>query len=95
MVSVRLTRTSGNIDLLRPDGAVATLSPPGQPVRRITLGRRTLPECLADELHRLDPDEVYAETLTKGLALVETQHHNQSGPKKVVPSPAGEGENPS
>jgi glucose-6-phosphate dehydrogenase assembly protein OpcA len=95
MVSVRLTRTSGNIDLLRPDGAVATLSPPGQPGRRITLGRRTLPECLADELHRLDPDEVYAETLTRGLAMVETPHHNQSGPKKAVPPPAREGENPS
>ena len=71
MTSVRLTRGSGNIDLLRPDGAVATLSPPGQPVRRISLGRRELAECLADELHRLDPDEVYAQTLTKGLALID------------------------
>jgi len=95
MVSVRLTRTSGNIDLLRPDGAVATLSPPGQPVRRISLGRRTLPECLADELHRLDPDEIYAETLTKGLAMIEAPTHKQSGPKKAVPSPAREGESPS
>ena len=95
MVSVRLTRTSGNIDLLRPDGAVATLSPPGQPVRRISLGRRTLPECLADELHRLDPDEIYAKTLTKGLAMIEAPTHKQSGPKKAVPSPAREGESPS
>ena len=71
MMSVRLTRPSGNIDLLRPDGAVATLSPPGQPVRRISLGRRGLAECLADELHRLDPDEVYAETVTKGLAMLQ------------------------
>src|SRR5674476_3374 len=81
MVSVRLTRTSGNIDLLRPDGAVATLSPPGQPVRRISLGRRTLPECLADELHRLDPDEIYAGTLTRGLAMVKAPNHQQSGQK--------------
>ena len=72
MGSVRLTRESGNIDLLRCDGAVATLSPPGQPVRRISLGRRTLAECLADELHRLDQDDVYAETLTRGLALINT-----------------------
>jgi opcA protein len=71
MISVRLTRPSGNFDLLRPDGAVATLSPPGQPVRRISLGRRGLAECLADELHRLDPDEIYAETLTTGLAMIE------------------------
>jgi glucose-6-phosphate dehydrogenase assembly protein OpcA len=79
MTSVRLTRPCGDIDLLRPDGAVATLSPPGQPVRRISLGRRSLADCLADELHRLDPDEVYAETLTKGLALISpTQEESTS-----------------
>ena len=36
MVSVRLERRSGDIDLVRPDGVVATLVQPGQPVRRIT-----------------------------------------------------------
>lgn len=69
-VSVRLERRSGNIDLVRPDGAVATLAETGQPVRRISLDRRQLAECLAEELRRLDPDETYAETLTKGLAKV-------------------------
>jgi hypothetical protein len=29
---------------------------------------RQLPECLAEELRRLDDDEVYGEVLTKGLA---------------------------
>jgi glucose-6-phosphate dehydrogenase assembly protein OpcA len=72
MTSVRLTRPGGNTDILRPDGAVATLSPPGQPVRRISLGRRTTADCLADELHRLDPDETYAMTLTQGLAMIAT-----------------------
>jgi glucose-6-phosphate dehydrogenase assembly protein OpcA len=95
MVSVRLTRASGNIDLLRPDGAVATLSPPGQPLRRISLGRRTLSECLADELHRLDPDETYAETLTRGLAMIKAPNHQQSGPKKATPPSASSGESPS
>src|SRR4051812_823931 len=70
MVSVRLERRGGDIDLVRPDGVVATLVQPGQPVRRITLSRRQLAECLADELRRLDPDEIYAETLTKGLVRV-------------------------
>jgi glucose-6-phosphate dehydrogenase assembly protein OpcA len=78
MTSVRLTRACGDIDLLRPDGAVATLSPPGQPVRRISLGRRSLADCLADELHRLDPDEVYAETLTKGLSLVSQRQEEST-----------------
>lgn len=87
---VRLTRPSGDTDLFRPDGAVATLAPPGQPARRVSLARRDLAECLADELHRLDPDEVYAKTLTRGLAMI-------GGPKvKVSPTqrpgrPAEEG----
>jgi glucose-6-phosphate dehydrogenase assembly protein OpcA len=68
LTSVRLERRSGNIEIVRPHGSVATIAQPGQPVRRITLGRRELAECLADELRRLDPDEIYEETLTKGLA---------------------------
>ena len=70
VVSVRLERRSGNIELERPDGAVTTLARPGQPLRRISLARRQVSECLAEELRRLDPDEIYARTLTKGLAKV-------------------------
>jgi glucose-6-phosphate dehydrogenase assembly protein OpcA len=90
MTSVRLTRNSGDIDILRPDGAVATLSPPGQPVRRISLGRRTLAECLADELHRLDQDDIYAETLTRGLSKIEAPTRKLSGTRKTPP-PAAKG----
>ncbi|GAA1874247.1 glucose-6-phosphate dehydrogenase assembly protein OpcA [Lapillicoccus jejuensis] len=70
VVGVRLERSNGPIDLVRPDGTVATLSQPGQPDRRISLKRRGLAECLADELRRLDNDEVYAETLVTGLELL-------------------------
>ncbi|GAA2023095.1 hypothetical protein GCM10009740_10330 [Terrabacter terrae] len=68
IASVRLERESGPIDLVRPGDVVATLSQTGQPDRRINLPRRELPECLADELRRLDPDEAYAEALCKGVA---------------------------
>jgi glucose-6-phosphate dehydrogenase assembly protein OpcA len=95
VTSVRLTRPSGNTDLLRPDGAVATLSPPGQPVRRVSLARRELAECLADELHRLDPDEVYAQTLTKGLAMIEAPSRKPPGTKKAAAPAASEGVSPS
>jgi glucose-6-phosphate dehydrogenase assembly protein OpcA len=44
---------------------VAHLSRPGQPERRVALHRRETPELLAEELRRLDPDEVYAESLAQ------------------------------
>ena len=67
-VSVRLERGSGAIDLVRPvDGNTATLAQPGQPVRTLALAHRGDAECLADELRRLDPDEVYHDALVVGL----------------------------
>jgi glucose-6-phosphate dehydrogenase assembly protein OpcA len=63
MVSVRLERRSGPVELIRPDGRTGTLRQPGQPDRLIALARRTVPDCLAEELRRLDPDEIYAESL--------------------------------
>jgi glucose-6-phosphate dehydrogenase assembly protein OpcA len=54
----------GDIKITRPDGRTATLSWPGQTDRRVALHRRDTAELLAEELRRLDPDEVYAETLS-------------------------------
>jgi glucose-6-phosphate dehydrogenase assembly protein OpcA len=74
VVSVRLERASGAIDLVRPEeGDSATLLQPGQPDRSIALPHRSDPECLADELRRLDPDEVYAEVVTRGMKLLTGQ----------------------
>ena len=71
IISVRLERASGTVDLVRPqDGNTATLSQPSQPDRTIALAHRGDAECLADELRRLDPDEVYHEALTSGLRKV-------------------------
>ncbi|GAA2520181.1 glucose-6-phosphate dehydrogenase assembly protein OpcA [Rarobacter incanus] len=71
VTKVVLTRASGDIVISRPEGAVATLCQPDQPEHRISLPVRTLRECLAEELRRLDPDEVYGEVLTKGLARLD------------------------
>lgn len=74
LVSVSLERRSGSVDLRRPDGHVATLAVTGAPERRIALPRRSTSESLAEELRRLDHDEIYAEALIKGLPrLVHTQ----------------------
>ncbi|HEY0486580.1 MAG TPA: glucose-6-phosphate dehydrogenase assembly protein OpcA [Mycobacteriales bacterium] len=71
IVAVTLERRSGNIEMVRPDGRVATLTQPGQPERRVTLPRRGLAECLAEELRRLDADEVYRTALLKGLPRLD------------------------
>ncbi len=70
ITQVRLRRRSGTIVLDRPDGKTAVLAQPGQPEHRIAMPLRTLRECLVEELRRLDPDEVYGEVLTEGLARV-------------------------
>lgn len=90
VVSVRLDRPGGPIDLVRPDGTVATLSQPGQPDRRISLKRRGLAECVADELRRLDADEVYADTLCKGLATLTAARltASEAAAKGLAPSAA-------
>ncbi|MGH3840295.1 MAG: glucose-6-phosphate dehydrogenase assembly protein OpcA [Pseudonocardiaceae bacterium] len=54
-----LERRSGPVELVRPDGKVGTLRQPGQPDRRVPLRRRPVRDCLAEELRRLDPDEIY------------------------------------
>ena len=90
ITSVRLERRSGPVDLVRPDGsAVATLCHPGQPDRRIALKKRGLPECVADELRRLDADEVYAEVLTKGLPGLSAARltASEASSKGLAPSP--------
>lgn len=69
MHSVRLNRPSGPIELIRPDGKVGTLSQPGQPERLVALARRSLRECLTEELRRADADETYEQALT-GLKLI-------------------------
>ncbi|MFT3798837.1 glucose-6-phosphate dehydrogenase assembly protein OpcA [Microbacterium sp.] len=68
--SVRLTRASGDILLARSTEVDATLTQPGQPSHDIVLPRRTLRECLAEELRRLDPDLLYGRVITEGWELL-------------------------
>lgn len=70
ITKVVLERRSGPIVLDRPDGRIVTISQPGKPDRRVALPIRALNEALIEELRRLDPDEVYGDVLTRGLAKV-------------------------
>ena len=58
------------VELVRPDGKTVTIRQTGSPDQRLALPLRQLNECLAEELRRLDPDEVYGRVLTQGLAKV-------------------------
>lgn len=68
---VRLHRASGTIEIERIEDSApfAWLRQPDQPDHRVTLPRRNLQECLAEELRRLDPDEVFERVITRGLGL--------------------------
>jgi glucose-6-phosphate dehydrogenase assembly protein OpcA len=68
---VVLSRDGGDVELHRPGQDVAELHQPDQPVQHISLPRRGLRDCLAEELRRLDPDEVFGEVITEGLARTE------------------------
>lgn len=63
LVSVRMDRPSGPVELIRPDGRTGRLSQPGQPDRLVALPRREVRDCLSEELRRLDPDEIYRAAL--------------------------------
>ena len=91
IISVRLERASGTVDLVRPeDGSTSVLSQPGQPDRTLALPHRSDAECLADELRRLDPDEVYEDALTTGLATISATSRTASEAVRAgeAPSPA-------
>jgi len=62
---VVLSNRHGDIEIVRTDGKLATLSTPGEPDRPVALKRRDLDELLSEELRRLDPDDVYARTVKR------------------------------
>jgi glucose-6-phosphate dehydrogenase assembly protein OpcA len=65
ITEVALRSKKGDIRIVRGDGRLATLSVPGQPDRPVALRRRVIPELLAEELRRLDPDDIYAATVRR------------------------------
>lgn len=61
---VELTRPSETLTLSRPqEGVTATLTRTARPDALLPLPRRSTRECLAEDLRRLDPDDIYWEAL--------------------------------
>lgn len=70
-LKVELTRASETIVLSRPqDGITATLTRTGRPDAQIPLARRETRDCLAEDMRRLDADEIYFEAL-QGIDKVD------------------------
>ncbi|MFF5205388.1 glucose-6-phosphate dehydrogenase assembly protein OpcA [Streptosporangium sp. NPDC000396] len=65
LTAVKLSTSDGSVLITRADARVATLSRPGQPDRQVALTRRPTAELLAEELRRLDPDEIYAAAIRR------------------------------
>jgi glucose-6-phosphate dehydrogenase assembly protein OpcA len=65
---VKLIRKSGDIEIVRRVEDVATLIQPTQPTREISLPRRSLRDCLSEDLRRLDADDLFGKVITKGFA---------------------------
>jgi glucose-6-phosphate dehydrogenase assembly protein OpcA len=59
ITEVVLETREGPIRISRLDGKLATFSSPGRPDRPVALKRRELPDLLAEELRRLDEDDIY------------------------------------
>ena len=73
VMSVRMDRASGPIDLVRVDDDSALLLAPGKLPRRVTLPHSTMAQSLSAELHRLDIDDVYERVLSSVKKVDVTQ----------------------
>lgn len=69
--SVTLRRASGDIVLERINPETAILSQPCQPTHEIAFARKTLRECLAEELRRIDGDPFYGRVVREGWPLLD------------------------
>ena len=76
--SVTLTRQSGDAVLKRLSPVHAALSQPGQPTHQIVLPRRTLSECLAEELRGLGEDVMYGRVLNNSRAAAARTTHTDA-----------------
>ncbi len=69
---VKIIRKSGDIEVVRQVPDVATLIQPTQPTREISLPRRSLRDCLSEDLRRLDPDDLFGKVIKTFAAKSKT-----------------------
>lgn len=79
ITAVTMQTGGGEIAITRPDGLLAQFTIPNSPDRPVALKRRDIPELLAEELRRLDPDDIYASAVRTLCDLADrTSGHGRS-----------------
>jgi glucose-6-phosphate dehydrogenase assembly protein OpcA len=69
ITEVVMETKEGPIRISRFDGKLATFSSPDRPDRPVALKRRELPALLAEELRRLDEDDIYHDATVRLIKL--------------------------
>ncbi|MFJ4187451.1 glucose-6-phosphate dehydrogenase assembly protein OpcA [Kitasatospora sp. NPDC089509] len=87
ITAVHLRTKDGDITLDRPDGLMGTLSMPGSPDRQVALKRRETSELIAEELRRLDPDDIYSTAVRTSVERLSEPA--EGGPAAADPVAAG------
>lgn len=62
--SVRFVREGASIEIVRNQTNIAVISQSGQPPKELSLPVRSLRDCLAEDLRRLDPDLAYGKVIS-------------------------------
>ncbi|MGY4721197.1 glucose-6-phosphate dehydrogenase assembly protein OpcA [Naumannella huperziae] len=86
ITDVRMTTAAGDIAISRENGVLADYTVPGQPLRQVALKRRPITELLAEELRRMDPDQIY-ETAAAGV-VARAARAEAAGPRRPAKAPA-------
>lgn len=66
---VQLDRADGPVQLQLDQTGIAVIARPGKPDGKVAVFPRRMPECLAEELRRLDGDVIYKRALTGALEV--------------------------
>ncbi len=91
ITSVTLQTGGGPIEIARPDGLLAEFTIPNAPNRPVALKRRDLAELLAEELRRLDPDDIYAETVKRLCKIADATGRTPAKPAARPSSTGSDG----
>ncbi|PFG67830.1 glucose-6-phosphate dehydrogenase assembly protein OpcA [Propionibacteriaceae bacterium ES.041] len=79
ITAVRMTTPAGDIAITRADGLLASYQVPGQPHRLVALRRRDVNQLLAEELRRMDADDIFEQAAQVLVKRLQRSKDNSSG----------------